>query len=197
VTDARVHLTGARFWAFFYYSLRLSSIMSLTTQARATCFMRSCAHRGRPSRISPCHATRLYLRQHSKRRRDPFQRHQARSSLWQKRVAQGHVRGTLPVTSYLAPVKSRSGEVLDGLFFGHEERARFNEESARQSGARVRMYSELGTGHDHVPLSASLHGQCRIRPCGGASEMKLEPASGETSSSSMMNRRCECLSQIC
>jgi signal transduction histidine kinase len=36
--------------------------------------------------------------------------------------------GHLPVTSYLAvPVKSREGEVIGGLFFGHEEPAKFTE----------------------------------------------------------------------
>jgi signal transduction histidine kinase len=40
----------------------------------------------------------------------------------------GKPKGHLPVVSYLAvPVKSRSGEVLGGLFFGHEEAAVFSE----------------------------------------------------------------------
>jgi PAS domain S-box-containing protein len=39
----------------------------------------------------------------------------------------GLPKGHLPVTSYLAvPVRSRSGEVLGGLFFGHPERAAFS-----------------------------------------------------------------------
>lgn len=38
----------------------------------------------------------------------------------------GMPAGHLPVTSYLAvPVKSRTGKVIGGLFFGHEEAARF------------------------------------------------------------------------
>ena len=38
----------------------------------------------------------------------------------------GMPQGHLPVTSYLAvPVKSRTGKVIGGLFFGHEEAARF------------------------------------------------------------------------
>jgi PAS domain S-box-containing protein len=44
----------------------------------------------------------------------------------------GMPAGHLPVTSYLAvPVVSRSGEVIGGLFFGHEEAGVFNERSAR------------------------------------------------------------------
>ncbi|HVG60190.1 MAG TPA: GAF domain-containing sensor histidine kinase [Hyalangium sp.] len=42
---------------------------------------------------------------------------------------QGMPKGHLPVRSYLAvPVKSRSGEVLGGLFFGHPEPGRFQKE---------------------------------------------------------------------
>jgi len=41
----------------------------------------------------------------------------------------GKPKGHLPVRSYLAvPVKSRAGEVLGGLFFGHEETAVFTED---------------------------------------------------------------------
>ncbi|WP_163989720.1 GAF domain-containing protein [Pyxidicoccus caerfyrddinensis] len=44
----------------------------------------------------------------------------------------GMPRGHLPVRSYLAvPVKSRSGAVLGGLFFGHPEPGRFRPEHAR------------------------------------------------------------------
>ena len=41
----------------------------------------------------------------------------------------GMPAGHLPVTSYLAvPVRSRTGKVIGGLFFGHEEAARFTEQ---------------------------------------------------------------------
>ncbi|WJR80004.1 ATP-binding protein [Bradyrhizobium sp. NP1] len=44
----------------------------------------------------------------------------------------GMPKGHLPVRSYLAaPVVSRSGEVLGGLFFGHPEPGRFDERSER------------------------------------------------------------------
>ena len=44
----------------------------------------------------------------------------------------GMPEGHLPVRSYLAvPVASRSGEVLGGLFFGHEEAGRFTERHER------------------------------------------------------------------
>ncbi len=41
----------------------------------------------------------------------------------------GQPKGHLPVVSYLAvPVRSKSGEVIGGLFFGHEQPARFTRE---------------------------------------------------------------------
>lgn len=44
----------------------------------------------------------------------------------------GMPEGHLPVRSYLAaPVRSRSGEILGGLFFGHAEPDRFNERHER------------------------------------------------------------------
>lgn len=44
----------------------------------------------------------------------------------------GMPEGHLPVTSYLAvPVKSRSGEVIGGLFFGHSAKAQFSERHER------------------------------------------------------------------
>ncbi len=44
----------------------------------------------------------------------------------------GFPPGHLPVVSYLAvPVRDRSGEVLGGLFFGHQERARFGDREQR------------------------------------------------------------------
>src|SRR5205085_12585654 len=44
----------------------------------------------------------------------------------------GMPKGHLPVTSYLAvPVISRSGEVLGGLFFGHERAGVFDERHER------------------------------------------------------------------
>ena len=44
----------------------------------------------------------------------------------------GLPRGHLPVRSYLAaPVRSRSGEVIGGLFFGHPDPARFDDRTER------------------------------------------------------------------
>ena len=44
----------------------------------------------------------------------------------------GMPKGHLPVRSYLAaPVTSRTGEVLGGLFFGHPEPGRFTDRAER------------------------------------------------------------------
>ena len=44
----------------------------------------------------------------------------------------GKPKGHLPVVSYLAvPVTGRKGEVIGGLFFGHEEAGRFSEQHER------------------------------------------------------------------
>ncbi|MBA3949492.1 MAG: GAF domain-containing protein, partial [Acidobacteria bacterium] len=68
----------------------------------------------------------------------------------------GMPEGDLPVRSYLAaPVRSRSGEVLGGLFFGHAETGVFTEQSedllrgiAAQSAIAIdnaRLYSQVQT----------------------------------------------------
>ena len=61
--------------------------------------------------------------------------------------------GHLPVRSYLAvPVKSRSGEVLGGLFFGHPEPGRFTADHER-SGRRRRVVG-VGRARERAPLSS-------------------------------------------
>lgn len=58
--------------------------------------------------------------------------------------------GHLPVTSYLAvPVRSRSGIVLGGLFFGHKEAARFTE---RHERIVVGIASQAAVAIDNVRL---------------------------------------------
>jgi GAF domain-containing protein len=62
----------------------------------------------------------------------------------------GMPKGHLPVTSYLAvPVISRSGEVLGGLFFGHEEPARF---TARHEELLVGIAGQAAIGIDNARL---------------------------------------------
>jgi GAF domain-containing protein len=66
-----------------------------------------------------------------------------------KGIAGGH----LPVRSYLAvPVKSRSGEVLGGLFFGHAKTAMFTERS--ESGL-AGLAAEAAVAIDKARLTQS------------------------------------------
>lgn len=65
----------------------------------------------------------------------------------------GKPRGHLPVVSYLAvPVKSRAGEVLGGLFFGHEEAGVF---SQRHEHLVVGIAGWAGVAMDNARLFES------------------------------------------
>src|SRR5579862_2165443 len=71
----------------------------------------------------------------------------------------GMPKGHLPVCSYLAvPVKSRSGEVLGGLFFGHPEPAIFTEASERLATGIV---SHAAIAIDNVRLYQKAEQQAR------------------------------------
>src|SRR5262245_18942243 len=59
-------------------------------------------------------------------------------------------KGHLPVTSYLAaPVRSRSGDVLGGLFFGHPDAGVFTE---RQEHIDTGLAGEAGSAMDNARL---------------------------------------------
>jgi GAF domain-containing protein len=63
-------------------------------------------------------------------------------------------KGHLPVTSYLAaPVKSRSGDVLGGLFFGHSAEAMFTEAHARHL---VGLMAQASIAIDNARLSKAV-----------------------------------------
>jgi signal transduction histidine kinase/PAS domain-containing protein len=66
----------------------------------------------------------------------------------------GMPEGHLPVRSYLAvPVRSRSGEVIGGLFFGHSDVGVFDEESERFA---VGIAAQAATALDNARLYADL-----------------------------------------
>jgi signal transduction histidine kinase/PAS domain-containing protein len=66
----------------------------------------------------------------------------------------GMPEGHLPVRSYLAvPVKSRSGEAIGGLFFGHPETGVFDEESERFA---VGIAAQAAIALDNARLYADL-----------------------------------------
>jgi two-component sensor histidine kinase len=65
----------------------------------------------------------------------------------------GMPEGHLPVRSYLAvPVKSRSGEVMGGLFFGHSEPGRF---TSRHEELLIGIAGQAAIGIDNARLFAA------------------------------------------
>ncbi|HXD05725.1 MAG TPA: response regulator, partial [Burkholderiaceae bacterium] len=125
VTDAATALTGAKYGAFFYnvvddkgeayqlYTLSGAprSAFEKFEMPRNTPIFAPTFSGGAPVRLNDVKKDRRYgaLSPHH-----------------------GQPEGHLPVTSYLAvPVKTRAGEVLGGLFFGHPEPAVFTERSER------------------------------------------------------------------
>ncbi|HLL71820.1 MAG TPA: PAS domain S-box protein [Pyrinomonadaceae bacterium] len=124
VTDAATELTGAHFGSFFYNVLdeRGASFMLYTLSGVPR---EAFAHFPMPR------ATDLFgptFRGEGTIRIDDVRldpRYGKNSPYY------GLPEGHLPVVSYLAvPLISRSGEVLGGLFFGHEEAGVFNERAA-------------------------------------------------------------------
>jgi PAS domain S-box-containing protein len=73
----------------------------------------------------------------------------------------GMPEGHLPVRSYLAvPVRSRSGEVLGGLFFGHPETGRFKERHAEFIGG---LASQAAVAIDNARLFQSAQSEIAQR----------------------------------
>ena len=125
VTDAATAVSGARFGAFFYNVtdaqgevLRLYALSGAPREAferfghpRATALFGPTFHGGPPIRIDDVLADPRYGASEPHRGMPP---------------------GHLPVRSYLAvPVRSGSGEVIGGLFFGHPQPGVFTARSER------------------------------------------------------------------
>ena len=125
VVDAGVELTGAQFGAFFYNVLdeRGESYML---------YALSGADRGAFEGFGMPRATHVFaptFRGHGVIRSGDI----LQDPRYGKNAPHfGLPKGHLPVRSYLAvPVTSRSGEVIGGLFFGHEEPDIFTERAER------------------------------------------------------------------
>ena len=123
VTDAGVALTGAEFGAFFYNVLNeagesymLYSLSGVPREAFAKFPM------PRNTEVfAPTFSGEAIVRSDDITK-DPRYGHNA--------PRQGMPEGHLPVRSYLAvPVRSRTGEVLGGLFFGHSRPGVFDPQS--------------------------------------------------------------------
>jgi len=125
VTDAATELTGAQFGAFFYNvldeegaSYMLYTLSGVAAEKfanfpmpRATALFGPTFRGEGTVRIADVHNDARFGKN------EPYH---------------GMPQGHLPVTSYLAvSVKSRSGEVLGGLFFGHETAGVFGESDER------------------------------------------------------------------
>ncbi|HEX2253984.1 MAG TPA: ATP-binding protein [Thermoanaerobaculia bacterium] len=125
VTDSATELSGARFGAFFYNvtdekgeSFRLYTLSGAPREA----FDRFGLPRNTP------------VFDHTFRGIGIFRSADITADPRYGQVPPHHglPEGHLPVRSYLAvPVKSRSGEVIGGLFFGHPEPAMFSERAER------------------------------------------------------------------
>jgi signal transduction histidine kinase/DNA-binding response OmpR family regulator len=119
VTDAAVELTGAEFGAFFY-NVRNESGESYTLYTLSGAPREAFAVFPMPRNTKVFDPT---FRGEGVIRSDDITRD---PRYGQNAPYYGKPKGHLPVRSYLAaPVVSRSGEVLGGLFFGHSETSVF------------------------------------------------------------------------
>lgn len=122
ITDAGVELTGAEYGAFFYNRVDEtgeSLILSALSGVPHDEFAEFPTPRNTPI-FAPTFAGKRVVRS-TDIRQDP---HYGKNA-----PHRGMPAGHLPVVSYLAiPVVSQSGEVLGGLFFGHQQPGVFREE---------------------------------------------------------------------
>lgn len=125
VTDAGVELTGAQFGAFFYNMLdEAGERFMLYTLSGAE---RSAFEKYPHPRATPVFAPTF--KGEGIVRSDDIT---ADPRYGQNPPYHGMPKDHLPVRSYLAiPVASRSGEIIGGLFFGHEDIGVFSERSER------------------------------------------------------------------
>lgn len=126
VTDTGVELTGAEFGAFFYNVVdRTGESYMLYTLSGAPREAFSKFPMPRNTAVfAPTFEGEGIVRSDDIKLDPRYGRNAPR-----KGMPEGH----LPVTSYLAvPVKSRSGEVLGGLFFGHSAKGVFTEAHERR-----------------------------------------------------------------
>jgi PAS domain S-box-containing protein len=125
VTDAGTRLSAARFGAFFYNNINEQGESYLL-------YTLSGAPREAFEKFGMPRATKLFgptFRGEGIVRIDDV----SEDPRYGKNTPhRGMPRGHLPVRSYMAvPVKSRTGEVIGGLFFGHPEPAVFTERAER------------------------------------------------------------------
>jgi PAS domain S-box-containing protein len=143
VVDAGVELTGAEFGAFFYNVLDdtgESYMLYTLSGAPAEAFARFPMPRN-TAVFAPTFNGEGIVRSDDITQ-DPRYGHSA--------PHHGMPEGHLPVRSYLAvPVRSRTGDVIGGLFFGHEKTGVFGEQSERGMNG---LAAEAAVAIDNVRL---------------------------------------------
>jgi PAS domain S-box-containing protein len=143
VTDAGVSLTGARFGAFFY------NVIDAQGES-LTLYTISGVPRENFSKFPNPRATHVFaptFRGEGPVRSDDIL---ADPRYGRNAPHKGMPEGHLPVRSYLAvSVKSRSGEVMGGLFFGHPEPGRF---TARHEELLIGIAGQAAIGIDNARL---------------------------------------------
>ena len=143
VTDAGVELTGAEFGAFFYNVINEAG-EALLLYALSGAERADFENFGMPRATAVFHPT--FVGEGTIRSDDITKDERYGKNAPNKGMPEGH----LPVRSYLAvPVISRSGEVIGGLFFGHEKRGVFSERSER---LMTGLAAQAATGIDNARL---------------------------------------------
>ena len=154
VTDAGVELTGAQFGAFFYNLLNEageSYMLYTLSGAPREAFSKFPMPRN-TAVFAPTFSGEGIVRSDDITL-DPRYGHNS--------PRRGMPEGHLPVRSYLAvPVISRTGEVLGGLFFGHEATGVFTERSERGLSG---LAAEAAVAIDNASLSRSVQQELQER----------------------------------
>ncbi len=154
ITDAAVEVTGAKFGAFFYNVVdeagegyKLYTLSGVPAEAFATFPMPR-----NTSLFEPTFNGTGIVRSDDIGS-DPRYGHNA--------PHHGMPRGHLPVSSYLAvPVRSRSGEVLGGLLFGHPEPGMFDQRAEERV---VALASQAAVAMDNATLFQAAERELRQR----------------------------------
>ena len=143
VTDAATEISGARFGAFFYNTVDKNGESFLL-------FTLSGAPRDAFEKFGNPRATALFgptFRGEPPIRSDDVTRDPRYGAMGPHH---GMPEGHLPVVSYLGvPVRSRSGDVIGGLFFGHPEPGVFTERTER---LMVGVAAQAGVALDNAQL---------------------------------------------
>ncbi|HEV7255871.1 MAG TPA: ATP-binding protein [Mesorhizobium sp.] len=143
VVDAGVELTGAQFGAFFYNVLdeKAASYMLYALSGAERSQFESFGMPRATSVFAPTFRGEGVIRSADILADPRYGKHDPHY---------GMPKGHLPVRSYLAvPVTSRTGEVIGGLFFGHEDAGVFGERSER---VMMGLAAQAAIGIDNARL---------------------------------------------